>query len=347
MSTFRPSSTAFAFITGLLSRTCAAQEVAALTPLCPSQVSAALSQRTFWSDTDLAEWAKSAPEGAYLAFDFTVVAHHGTEMQGLDIQYREGHAVTALSHRFSSLAWVKSGHDPIPLGFEFTVSKRLQTSAYPHHTASQSMIAMLERVRQAGIHFRDLVADAEFTTREVIAYCLEHGISFLGRIKGNSNFIYQGETLNLKSLEKRFPPGDCHYTEKFNWRSKRVAVEMAGSSVEIVIIYRREKGVWKAFFLISTFEQSDITLAELLRAWKARWGIEVIHRLVKQNLSFGQCRYRDIQAHRNWAFLVIQAFHAVLEVRKRDPELTWRAAQHLAAQEHRKFVLTALFPGSP
>ncbi|WP_211252328.1 hypothetical protein, partial [Deinococcus marmoris] len=88
MSTFRPSSIAFAFITGLLSRTGAAQEVAALTPLCPSQVSATLRQRTFWSDTDLAEWAKSAPEGAYLAFDFTVVAHHGTEMQGLDIQYR-------------------------------------------------------------------------------------------------------------------------------------------------------------------------------------------------------------------------------------------------------------------
>ncbi|WP_344982757.1 hypothetical protein [Deinococcus rubellus] len=72
-----------------------------------------------------------------------------------------------------------------------------------------------------------------------------------------------------------------------------------------MIVYRRENGIWKAFFLISTFMPETIPLAELLRACQAGWSIEVIHRLVKQSLSFGECRCRDIQAHRNWAFLVV------------------------------------------
>ena len=347
MSLSRPSSIPFAFITGLLSRTSAAHEVAALTHVGASQVAATLTAKTFWSDHDLSTWAKNSPANAYLVFDFVMVEHYGTEMQGLEFQYCGGSSITAFSHRFSSLAFVKPGHDPVALGFDYAVSRNLQTEAYSYFTASQLLIASIECVREKGICFRGVVVDAEFTSDEVISYCLDNKVSLLGRIKSNRKVIYDGKHLSLNTLAELFPPRDCHYTSKFKWRSKRVKVILGGREMEIVINYRKQNGVWKAFFLVSTFPPEEITLGELLRAWKARWGIEVIHRLVKQNLSFGKCRYRHIMAHRNWAYLVVEALHAVLDVRKRNPGLTWRAAQLQAAQEHQEVVRTALFAACP
>ena len=344
MSTPHPSSIHFAFITGLLSRTPAIHDVAALTHLRPSQVAATMTAKSFWSDQDLITWAKSAPENADLAFDFTMVAHDGAEMQGLEYQYCGGTSVTAFSHRFASFALVKPGHDPVPLGLNYAVSKTLQTEAYTYFTASQWLIAILDLMQKAGVCFRGVLVDAEFTTNEVIDYCMTHQIKILGRIKSNRKVEYNGKFVKLSELAELFPPRKCHYTSKFNWRSKRVHVILNGEKAEILIIYRKQDGVWKAFFLVSTFPPEEMTLAEFLRAWKARWGIEVIHRLVKQNLSFGKCKYRHIMAHRNWAFLVVEAFHAVLEVRKRNPGLTWRAAQLQAALEHREAVRTVLLP---
>ncbi|MFK7602146.1 hypothetical protein ACI3L1_08020 [Deinococcus sp. SM5_A1] len=196
------------------------------------------------------------------------------------------------------------------------------------------------------IQFKGLVVDAGFTPCEVTHYCIDHNISILGRTKSSSSVNFNGKTLKLSDLASLFPPKVCHYTAEVNWRSKRIPVERGGRNVDIVIIYRKEHGVWRAFFLVSTFPSEAVSLGKLLRAWKARWGIDVIHRLVKQNLSFGKCRYRDIRAHQNWAALIVQAFHAILDVRKRHPELNWRAAQRQAAQKHLELVRTALFPSS-
>ncbi|WP_168733394.1 transposase, partial [Deinococcus sp. Arct2-2] len=80
------------------------------------------------------------------------------------------------------------------------------------------------------------------------------------------------------------------------------------------------------------------------RAWKARWGIEVIHRLMKQHFALGRCRCRTIQAQDNWAWCVVEALHAVRLVRQEQPQLTWRAAQHRAAQHTELYVLTEVQP---
>ncbi|MFK7602147.1 hypothetical protein ACI3L1_08025 [Deinococcus sp. SM5_A1] len=131
MSLSRPSSIPFAFITAFLNRTPGLQDVAPLTHLRSSQVAATLSVALCWSADDLAVWAKQGSAHAYLAVDFVLVEHHGTEMQDLDIQYRGGRAVTALSHRFLSAGLVEPGHGPVPLRFDYAVSKRLQTDQFP------------------------------------------------------------------------------------------------------------------------------------------------------------------------------------------------------------------------
>ncbi|MCD0170321.1 hypothetical protein, partial [Deinococcus sp. 23YEL01] len=92
---------------------------------------------------------------------------------------------------------------------------------------------------------------------------------------------------------------------------------------------------------------SDVTVRSLLRAWKARSNIAVIHRFFKQNLGLGRCHCRTIQAQENWVWCVVEAFHAVVRVRRGVPGLTWRAAQRQAAQNAKKYVLTDLEQDGP
>ena len=152
---------------------------------------------------------------------------------------------------------------------------------------------------------------------------------------------FNGKNLSLLELAEQFSFKSCHFDQRRGWRSARVPVELDGMKLDILIVYRKHKGVWKPFFLVSTFD-SQTTMAELLRAWKARWGIEVIHRLIKQNLGFTKCRSQTIIAHQNWATLVLEAFIAVLDVKKRESGISWRQAQHLAATEHVLAAVTAV-----
>ena len=62
--------------------------------------------------------------------------------------------------------------------------------------------------------------------------------------------------------------------------AKRIAVQYNSHAVDILVIWRNVKGIWSAFFLLSTFSQ-ETSLGELVQAWKARWGIEVIRRFLK------------------------------------------------------------------
>ncbi|WP_345444171.1 hypothetical protein, partial [Deinococcus caeni] len=54
----------------------------------------------------------------------------------------------------------------------------------------------------------------------------------------------------------------------------------------------------------------------------------------------GRCHCRTIQAQENWVWCVVEAFHAVLRVRREVPGVTWRAAQLQAALNAEKYVLT-------
>ena len=104
-------------------------------------------------------------------------------------------------------------------------------------------------------------------------------------------------------------------------------------------MWRKVHGEWTRFFLFSTFG-GDVTVRSLLRAWKAPWGIEVIHRYFKQNLGLGRCHCWTIQAQENWVWCVVEAFHAVLQVRREVPGMTWGAAHRQAAQNAEKCILT-------
>lgn len=297
-----------------------------------------LAQQTFASPTDLQRRARNAPCGAFLAVDFVLVPHSGVEMEGLSLHYG-GKERIRLGHQFTSAALVKLGHDPTPLRVQFKVSRMLETPMYPYRTATQEMIHTVQECRAAGVAMAGVLVDGEFGRDEVVAFSHETQIPMLVRAKRNMTVEFEGESLTLEALAGQFPPERCHLYAELEWRVRRLRVSRAVGTFDVLIVWRKVHGEWTCFFLFSTFD-SSFTVRALLRAWKARWGIEVIHRFFKQNLGLGQCRCRKIQAQENWAWCVVEAFHAVLLVRQADLTLTWRSAQHLAAQNAKNDVLT-------
>lgn len=156
---------------------------------------------------------------------------------------------------------------------------------------------------------------------------------------------FEGEGLTLDALAEQFPPERCHPDAEFGWRVRRLHVSRQVGTFDVLIVWRQVHGQWTRFFLFSTFDQA-FTVRALLRAWKVGWGSEVIHRLIKQNLGLGRCLCRGILAHENWAWCVVEAFHAVRRARQEQPGLMRRAAQSRAAHDAKMYVLTDRQPVS-
>lgn len=300
----------------------------------------------FNQELDLQARARYAPVGAYLAVDFVTVPHTGQHMQGSNYHYHSSKQGTCLSHQFTSSALVKFGHDPLPLEWRFKVSKALETPDYPYQTATQAVKSVVGDYYQQHVDFAGFIVDGEIGRDEALKFSLEKEIPVLIRAKSNMKVEFEGELLSLKQLAALFGPQRCHLYSDMNWRAKRLSVKRNGLSFDVLIVWRSVHGVRTPFFLFSTFS-STVTLHELLRAWKARWGIEVIHRFAKQSLGAGRCHCNDIQAHENWLFCVLEAFHQVLRIRRKQPGSSWREARRLAFTVMKNSVKTNKYPIMP
>ena len=331
----------FAFLSGLLLRTPSATSIADLAQVSKSTAAAALTRQTFTRKDYMTERASVASSSVYLAFDYTQSHHSGSEMQGLSYHYSSSHQASKLGQQYASVALVHSRELPIPISLTYVVSRELETEQYPFLTPSDHFVQMIKAMKALGIQFKGTVADAEFGNKNVVGHFVTHSDPLMVRMKSNTRVEYDGEVITLKSLLSYVPRSCCHFYSELNWRAKRVAVQYDGHAVDILVIWHNVKGIWIAFFLLSAFSQ-ETSPGELMQAWKARWGIEVIRRFLKQNLSFGACQYRDIKAHQNWADLAVNAFHLILQVRKECLGASWKSSQLLAAARCLDRVRTAV-----
>ncbi|WP_146237988.1 hypothetical protein [Meiothermus sp. Pnk-1] len=98
----------------------------------------------------------------------------------------------------------------------------------------------------------------------------------------------------------------------------------------------------ESFKLFDLFSTLDVGIQEDLAAWKARWDLERVHRLLKQNLALFKCLSRSYAAQLKHADLAITALHLVRQQKQLHPDLSWRAAQQNAAKILRSQLLTEL-----
>lgn len=281
----------------------------------------------------------------YLVVDFTPVRHGGLTIQGLDQVWSTAEKRCVTAHQYTSSAYVHpyKAHDPIPADLRPRISAGLATESVPFHSTLEVMQSQYHAVHEGGVGIKAVVVDAEFTTKLNLAQLLEQRIPVLGRVQKRLKVLWEEQSLRLDQLASRWPRARCSPYPALGWRAKRLEVNLPEvGTVQVLIVWHQQGADWKVFFLISTVQNA--TVGELLRVWKRRWQVEVLHRLYKQNFNLTACPVRHYAHHARHAHLVLEGYFLAREQREHDPSLTWRQAIRGAALELRSCVVIDAHP---
>lgn len=257
-----------------------------------------------------------APKGAFLAGDLLTVRHEGQQIQGVGRQHDSSRKALSWGHTFTSSALVRPGEDPFVLRCDPFLTARMSTAVYPHLSPSEALLNVVGDVITTGYEPAGVLADAQFCSRLSM------------------------RSLKAKDLAERFRPGQARWYPKLRRYVKRIKVVIPEVGVVDLLLVWKAQGVgWYLSVLVSTLPRG---VQDVVRAWNARWSLEVSHRFRKQSLGLGSCQCLSFAAHLMHADLVISAFNLVREERCSQPGLAWKAARGLAAERLRKCVLTGI-----
>ena len=233
-------------------------------------------------------------------------------------------------------------HDPIPYRLEPFLTSALATEEYPHRTPGAAFVETLTQARTDGVAFVAALVDAQFTDQITLEQLRDAKILLIGRYRTDIRVVFEGETIAVRCLAERFKPGVSRFYKRFGCYAKRVRVTAPGAGeCDLLLVWKRlSDGSLDLCVLISTLE--ELGVQALLAAWKARWALEVAHRLYKQNFGLGCCQARAFGFQLCHASLVLQAFFLVRQERVRCSGLSWRVAQARVAGSLRLAVLTGV-----
>ncbi len=285
------------------------------------------------------ERLEGAPAGGYLAVDFIKLRHEGSCIEGVDRQFT--HTGVEWGHRFTTSALVFTrGQDPTMFRAAAAPSERIATKDYPYLTASEAMLNVVGDVLLSGYELKGVVVDAEFTSKLGLRSLPHLPVGVVGRFRSSTRVEYQGQQLQARNLAEQFRPGRARYYRKLRCYAKRLTVVLPEvGKCDLVFIWYRYKLTGRLSILVSTIQ---VGVQELIRVYKARWGLEVMHRTLRQNLALATCQcfaYAAQLRHFDWC---IAALHRIRLERRRDPTLSWKGAQQLAADKAKDALVTRL-----
>ena len=289
------------------------------------------------SETAWRERLSIAPRSGYLAVDFIKLKHEGNCIEGVDRQFTPDGI--EWGHRFTTSALVFTDEqDPYTLRADAAPSERMASKEYPYLTASEAMLNVVGDVLLSGYELKGVVVDAEFTNKLTLRSLPHFPVGVIGRFRSNIKVAYQGQTLQARELAEQFRPGKARYYRKLGCYAKRLTVALPQvGKLDLLFLWFRHQLTWKLSILVSTITAG---VQELVKAYKARWGLEVMHRTLRQNLALATCQCFAFAAqlrHLDWC---ITALHHIRLERQRDPTLSWKQAQKLAAQQAGNALLT-------
>lgn len=331
-----------------------------LLPHSPSYTLRQFSQPHLAVSTRFSPRISAIPNGkVYLSFDFMLQKRSSQCIEGVDQYYSNGHKRILRGHQYASSAFLNpyAAHDPLPFQLELHISKVLEYSEqtptqsqprdgiyYPYLKPIDRLIDHIKQAREAGVACIGVVADAEFTTKDNLNLCRAANISVIGRIKKSIVMNYGGERRQIRHMTELFPFKSCSHYKTVGWRARSSLVSIEGldqTLVKIVLVWRKNRGEWIPFFLISTHIQT--TTGEIIRAWQKRWQIEVLHRLYKQNFGLSSSQFIHYASQQHHANLVLEAYGLARVERDREWGLGWREARRRAGEKLRKQLVTEGF----
>ena len=328
------------YVLGLLSGSKSVTDMAerGLLPFSKSYACKLLAQDPTPHKDALARRLVAAPQGAYLAVDLLKVEHQGEQIEGVGRCYDSNSKSVMWGHTLVSSALVRLGEDPYLLRCDPFPDELMSTDRYPRLTATEAMLNVAGDVVSAGVKVKALLVDAEFTTRLGLRSLKQLPLAFVGRFRSNAKVLFEAQQTRVKDLATRFLPGKARWYPKLRRYIKRLEVVLAEVGVvQLLIIWKAQGFGWHLTTLISTLNAG---IQEVFKAWSARWSLEVSHRLRKQSLALGSCQCLAYAAHLQHAELVNRAFELIRQERQQTPGISWKLAQHRAAEILRNTLLT-------
>ncbi|WP_297557150.1 transposase [Meiothermus sp.] len=257
------------------------------------------------------ERLRLAPRGMYLGVDLVPVEHQGCWIEGVDRVYSSSDKAPVWGHNLLSSGLVRLGEPPYPLSLEGFPSAALASEPYAYRTPGQALLQTVKVVTEAGYDLKGVVFDNQFAGQVHLAGLCAQNVPFVARARLNQKVgvELEGEArhLSIRELGEQYPPSKARY--------------------------------YKLIVLFSTLPTG---VQEVIAAWKARWDLERVHRLLKQNLGLCKCLCRSYAAQLKHADLTLTALLCIREQKQLSPALSWRKAQLLSAQSLRRQLLTGL-----
>ena len=291
----------------------------------------------------------NAPTNLFLAIDITLFHHNGLSIEGIAPYYTSQGNHWGLSIATAVLVSPSKNTLPYPVGFMPNLRPYLHTATYPSMTPSEVALSIARKVAKQH-PIKGVVMDGGMIKRSQLYKLRCLGIPFVAHIPnshvvkytkkqvyGSKKEIKAIAGINIKNLAKLFPPSKIRWYPKLECYAKKVKVYLpsVGKVWLMIIWWRKGIGV-ELFVLVLTTE--GIGVQEIIRAYKSRWGDEVMHRLVKQNLGAQACQSPKFAVQMKHLDLCISAFGRVREYLVKHPELSFREAQAQVGKNLQKLV---------
>ena|GEM_PF-3485871 len=236
-------------------------------------------------DSIFKQWLKNMPRGAEYAKFFSGQVHKS--VYGFRV----------------SLVGVAIGKNFYPLYFEIvpkgkcTKKTALDLLKKVHQLFIQ--VAEKERVSYPNLF---LSVDSGFTDEDLIAYCKEHHIGFIGVPKRNNVFKIGRYKMNLKKyIEKIFEKKEKVHQQKYEAQAKtpppflmRKKVYFQALNREVILVFFRLNGSGKVTVIFSL--NFNTTAKTLRRRFFQRTKIELFFRFLKDTLKIQTSPSRNLES---------------------------------------------------
>jgi hypothetical protein len=327
------------YVTGLLSGLSSIRDMVVAGLLCFGLTHSCRLMKQGEAGEPWRERLANAPVGGYLAVDFIKVEHEGEHIEGVDRQFT--HEGIIWGQRFTTSALVfTGGQDPMVLRADAAPSERMATEDYPYLTASEAMMNVTGDVLLSGYELKGMLVDAEFTSKLTLRSLPHFPVGIIGRFRSSTRVEHEGRCLQAKVLAENYRPGKARYYRRLCLYAKRLTVLLPEvGKLDLIFVWYPHTTGFTLSILVSTIKAG---LQELIKAFKARWGLEVMHRLLRQNLSLAKCQCLAFAAQLSHFDFCIDALHHIRFMRSRDPSLSWKQARKLTARHARNTMLTEL-----
>ena len=229
----------------------------------------------------------------------------------LTLGWSDGNSFVPVSHCLLSAAEDKN---LLCGGRSLAGRRRLQA----RRKATDVMVELVHSARCSGIAARYVLFDSWFSApKTILALKKQEHLDTIAMIKkGKTQYLYNGEKLNVKEIYSR--------NRKRRGRSRYllsvpVTIEKDGESIPAKFVYVRNKGNRKDWLVIVSTD-TELSEEEVIRVYGKRWDIEVFFKACKSYLNLVK-EYRGISYDAmNAHVAIVFSRYMMLSVAQRENE---------------------------